>query len=80
MPQLLINELTPTVQLDIEESSQDTEIGPEQTLSSVMEQTTEILGYDIFALESDGYVEMGEESLALAESNLAASVETLPSE
>jgi len=62
------------------ESTEESEVGLDQSMASLWERVTEILGYDLFASEAEGYAEMAEESLRLAESNLAASVETLPSE
>lgn len=54
----------------------------EEPMTDVIERVNEILGYDIFATTTlaAGYVEFADESLAVAESNLAASAEVLPDE
>jgi hypothetical protein len=48
----------------------------------VFEILEEILGYDIFEMQlmAEGYREAAEESLAIAESNLDATIQTLPDE
>jgi hypothetical protein len=47
---------------------------------TVIETVTAILGYDVLASEAEGYREMADESIRIAEGNLAASAETLPKE
>jgi hypothetical protein len=53
---------------------------PSSNGENVIEVVNRLLGYDIEQqrLMAQGYRESAEESLVIAESNLAASVETLP--
>jgi len=62
-----------------DQSTQDVEV-VDRSYAELLELVTELLGYDIFASEAEGYQAMAQESLWLAESNLGAAVETLPPE
>ena len=58
------------------------EARPSSRQESVVETLNRILGYDLqeATLMAEGYREMGNEGRAIAESNIAASAETLPEE
>lgn len=62
------------------ESTANVERPSDESAEQILARVTEILGYDVLASEAEGYVEFAAESIALAESNLAAGVETLPPE
>ena len=72
MPDLLITASTSESTLD----------SPPSNGEGVLEVVNRLLGYDIdeVRLMAQGYRESAQEALAIAESNLAASAETLPTE
>jgi hypothetical protein len=55
----------------------DVEVEAEPTSDEVVDRVNEILGYDVLADPAEGYREMADEALALAESNLGTAVEAL---
>jgi hypothetical protein len=58
-------------------STMDVEVEAEPTSDEVVDRVNEILGYDVLADPAEGYREMADEALALAESNLGTAVEAL---